>query len=62
VGAADFEEQDGQPTLIVVLQDEGYPGSTYLLVYLAERGVLVGTYARPGSQPAEVYFVRQAAD
>ena len=58
VESASFDATSGQPVLTVVLRDEGYPGSTYQLVYMAERGILFGNYARPGSQPSEVYFVR----
>jgi hypothetical protein len=59
VEAASFDEVGGQPRIEFILRDEGYPGSAYQLVFLAERRVLVGSYARPGSEPAEVYFVKQ---
>ena len=54
-----FDEVEGQPRLEFVLRDEGYPGSAYRLIYLAERRVLVGTYMRPSGEPAEVFFVRE---
>ena len=54
-----FDEVEGQPRLEFVLRDEGYPGSAYRLIYLAERRVLVGTYARPDAEPSQVYFVRE---
>ena len=61
VGSAEFPEDSrpAEPELVVVLRDEGYPGSTYRLSYFSERMVLVGTYTRPGTNPAEIYFVRR---
>lgn len=59
VEAASFDEVGGQPRIEFILRDEGYPGSAYQLVFMAERRVLVGTYARPDSEPAQVYFVKQ---
>jgi hypothetical protein len=58
VELARFEEGTEDPVLTIVLRDEGYPGSTYELIFLAERQVLIGNYARPGSAPAEVYFLK----
>lgn len=58
VESANFEETDEGLRLVIVLRDEGYPGSSYQLEYFAERMVLLGAYARPGGQPSEVYFVR----
>ena len=60
VESAVFDAVEGQPRLEFVLRDEGYPGSAYRLIYLAERRVLVGTYLRPGGEPAEVFFVNQS--
>ena len=60
VESAVFDEVEGTPRLEFVLRDEGYPGSAYRLIFLAERRVLIGTYMRPGGEPAEVYFVNQA--
>jgi len=57
VESVGFDSEAEEPLLVVVLRDEGYPGSTYRLRYLPERGVLLGTYRRPGSAQAEVYFV-----
>jgi hypothetical protein len=54
-----FDEVEGQPRLEFGLRDEGYPGSAYRLIYLAERRVLVGTYARPDAEPSQVFFVRE---
>jgi hypothetical protein len=59
VERAAFDEVEGQPRLEFVLRDEGYPGSVYRLIFLPERRVLLGTYMRPGGEPAEVFFVRE---
>ena len=59
VESSHFDEIEGQPRLEFVLRDEGYPGSAYRLIYLAERRVLVGTYARPDAEPSQVFFVRE---
>jgi len=59
VEAASFDEVGGQPRIEFILRAEGYPGSSYQLVFMPERRVLVGTYARPDSEPAQVYFVKQ---
>jgi hypothetical protein len=59
VETSTFDEIEGQPRLEFVLRDEGYPGSAYRLIYLAERRVLVGTYARPDAEPSQVFFVRE---
>ncbi|ADE54792.1 hypothetical protein [Coraliomargarita akajimensis] len=60
VESAEFAVESELPFLRVVLRDEGYPGSTYELGFLAERGILVGRYSRPGGQPSDVYFVKQS--
>lgn len=62
VESSSFDSDAEVPVLVIVLRDEGYPGSIYELRYLAERAVLVGSYARSGSQPSEVYFVKQVKD
>lgn len=59
VESATFEVVDGQLFLKFVLRDAGYPGSSYELIFLSERRVLLGTYARPGAEPAQVYFLNQ---
>lgn len=59
VESSHFDVIEGQPRLEFVLRDEGYPGSAYRLIYLAERRVLVGTYARPDAEPSQVFFVRE---
>jgi hypothetical protein len=59
VERAVFDEVEGMPRLEFFLRDEGYPGSAYRLIFFAERQLLVGTYARPGAERAQVYFVKQ---
>lgn len=59
--SASFDAATGEPILTVVLRDEGYPGSTYNLVYMAGSGILYGNYSRPDSEPSVVYFVRDSA-
>ena len=51
---------EAQPRLEFALRDQAYFASAYRLIYLAERRVLVGTYLRPGGEPAEVFFVNQS--
>ena len=52
--------QEGQVLkLFVELQDKGYPGSTYTLLYHAERDMLAGIYYQAAlGQSFEVIFVR----
>ncbi|MEM9443906.1 MAG: hypothetical protein AAGA18_01005 [Verrucomicrobiota bacterium] len=51
----------GNLSVTVVLQDRGYPGSTYTLQYLADTDRLIGSYTQPASgQVYQVYFIRQA--
>lgn len=46
--------------LVVVLQDEGYPGSTYTLRYDAPRDELEGTYLQGATQESfPVTFTRE---
>jgi len=59
VQSATLLEEENNLVLKVVLMDEGYPGSTYVLQFLPERQILFGTYNRPGSEPANVYFLRE---
>jgi hypothetical protein len=57
VESAAFREEDGYIILIVVLRDEGYPGSTYQLTYDSSYRILAGSYAMPQSgQRHQVYF------
>jgi hypothetical protein len=59
VESAVFEVVDGGLFLKFVLRDAGYPGSAYELMFLSERRILFGDYARPGAEPAQVYFLNQ---
>ena len=59
VESASFSVVDGEVFLDFVLRDTGYPGSSYELIFLSERRILLGSYARPGAEPAQVYFVNQ---
>jgi len=61
VESAVMRGEEGEPSLTVVLRDEGYPGSTYQLSYFSQRGVLIGTYTRPGSAPQETMFLKKKA-
>jgi hypothetical protein len=61
VESAVMSGEDGAPSLTVILRDEGYPGSTYQLSYFSQRGVLIGTYTRPGSAPQETMFLKKKA-
>ncbi|MEM0966403.1 MAG: hypothetical protein AAGJ81_09675 [Verrucomicrobiota bacterium] len=59
VESAEWIEDDGVPAIRVTLRDEGYPGSFYVLRFLPERQVLLGTYQRPGAEVSNVYFLRE---
>ena len=60
VHRADATIRDGVPQVFIELRDQGYPGSTYTLLYNREQQALVGTYyqAAMGERFA-VIFVRQ---
>ncbi|MBG89834.1 MAG: hypothetical protein CMO80_23455 [Verrucomicrobiales bacterium] len=60
VESAEFiKDEDDAIVLMVVLRDEGYPGSTYRLRFDSSYRVLVGTYAMPSSQQQhQVYFTK----
>lgn len=48
------------PQVFIELQDQGYPGSTYTLLYNREQNVLAGIYYQAAmSRNFEVIFVRQ---
>lgn len=57
VEGATIETVDGLLQLNFILRDEGYPGSSYQLHFVAERAVLYGKYIRPGTEGDDVYFV-----
>ena len=59
VESSTFDVIDGELFLKFVLRDTGYPGSSYELIFLSERRILLGTYARPGAEPSQVYFLNQ---
>ena len=45
--------------VFVELNDVGYPGATYRLIYEAERDILVGLYNQPSvNQTFDVFFSR----
>lgn len=57
VESAEFIEREGMLSLVVVLRDEGYPGSTYQLMFDPSYRVLAGNYRMPGQgQQHQVYF------
>ncbi len=59
VAQAEAKETDGKLNVYVELQDVGYPGSTYRLVYLSQVDQLIGTYYQPAAdQSFDVEFVR----
>ena len=59
VSRAEASREGTATKVFVELQDEGYPGSTYTLLYDSQRDVLMGIYyqAQMG-QKFEVVFVR----
>ncbi|MEX2437335.1 MAG: hypothetical protein WD509_02020 [Candidatus Paceibacterota bacterium] len=59
VSEATMDREEGQISVSITLQDEGYPGSIYNLAYNPGQDALVGTYylAGPG-QTYRVQFVR----
>lgn len=58
VESTEVLKAEGSLILKVVLNDAGYPGSTYELEYLPQYRVLVGRYTIPGQEPADVYFTK----
>jgi uncharacterized protein (DUF2147 family) len=59
VGKAEARMQGSQVSLVVVLQDVNYPGSTYTLAYDTKGDRLVGRYYQAATgQTFDVYFVR----
>lgn len=60
VAKAEAAQRDGQLTLLVELQDAGYPGSTYRLTYEPKQDQLKGTYLQATSgETFDVVFQRQ---
>lgn len=59
ISQAETNEQDGQRRLFVELRDEGYPGCTYKLKYVADTDQLEGIYFQAAIQEEfTVNFVR----
>lgn len=60
VSRAVASSEHGKAKLFIKLQDKGYPGSTYNLMYDSENDVLVGIYYQAAlGQSLDVVFVRQ---
>jgi hypothetical protein len=59
VARAEVSSQGDTSKLFVELQDVGYPGSTYTLVYDPKKDILLGIYFQAGTgQYFDVVFVR----
>ena len=60
IAEAKVSEWKGLNKLLIKLQDEGYPGSTYTLYYYAEKDALAGFYYQAAmKQTFEVVFTRK---
>lgn len=60
VSFAHAKREEGQIKMEVELRDEGYPGSTYILIYDPDREALLGYYFQAvAGQTFEVAFVRE---
>jgi len=60
VQKVEVQLQDNRELLIVILNDVGYPGAVYDLVFSPTADRLVGTYANPNAdQTYQVSFTRQ---
>jgi hypothetical protein len=60
VARGEASRSDGQLKVYVELRDENYPGSTYRLVYDAEKDQLAGKYFQPlMEEEYEVEFTRK---
>ena len=60
VESASAKRTDDALELNVVLRDEGYPGSRYVLRYDVREDRLVGTYIRGEGRADEVMFVKES--
>ena len=59
VAEAVTSKKDGNLTVFMKLQDQGYPGSTYTLNYDAKNDALIGTYFQAAyNQNYSVFFTR----
>ena len=60
VARAEASWEKGKQEVFIELQDKGYPGSTYTLVYQPDQDVLTGIYFQAAlNQSFEVVFIRQ---
>ncbi len=60
IAEANVSVWKGLSKLFIILQDEGYPGSTYTLYYYAEKDALAGFYYQATmKQTFEVVFIRK---
>ena len=60
VSRSTVSEQDGIIKLFIELRDQGYPGSTYTLIYNPKYDTLVGVYFQAViKQPFDVIFKRK---
>jgi uncharacterized protein (DUF2147 family) len=60
VASTTTREQDGVLSVVIVLQDINYQGSTYTLAYNRDKDILQGTYLHGGSgQLYAVEFTRK---
>ncbi|MBW2642538.1 MAG: hypothetical protein JRC89_04000 [Deltaproteobacteria bacterium] len=60
VSSAFASTETGRLKLFIKLQDRGYPGSTYTLIYNEENDALIGIYYQAAlRQSFEVAFVRK---
>ena len=59
VEKAEAQQKEGRTEVFIELQDINYPGSTYRLVYNAEKDILEGVYFQAAEQQEfEIYFER----
>lgn len=60
VSSASVSDDSGQIKLFIRLQDQGYPGSTYDLIYSQENDAFIGVYYQAAmGQSFEVVFLRK---
>ena len=59
VSRAEYAGEGDSLALFIELNDVGYPGATYRLIYEAERDLLIGLYHQPSvGQTFDVFFMR----
>jgi hypothetical protein len=60
VAKSTVSEKNGVIELFIELRGQGYPGSTYTLIYNQERDVMVGVYFQAAiQQPFDVIFQKK---